>query len=129
MWPPSWMCGRQMRVIRIRPSTFVSIIARSSSSVASSAGTRPSARPAELTRMSIPPRSCTARTTKAAQLSGSVTSSGSAISVSSRSTRRAPPATRTPASASIRAVAAPNPLEAPVTIAVLPAREVIGDGL
>ena len=36
------------------------------------------------------------RATKRAQLAGSVTSSGSATSVSSRSTRRAPPATRTP---------------------------------
>ena len=34
--------------------------------------------------------------------------------------RRAPPATFAPAYASARAVAAPIPLEAPVTIAVLP---------
>ena len=61
-----------------------------------------------------------ARPTKAAALSSSVTSSGRARSASIRSTRRAPPATRTPASRSFRTVAAPMPLEAPVTIAVLP---------
>ena len=38
MCPPSRMCGRQSRVIRIRPFTFVSKTARSSSSVDSSNG-------------------------------------------------------------------------------------------
>src|SRR5579864_1744938 len=70
----------------------------------------------------LPPSRSIAATTNRAQLATSVTSSSSAISVSSRSTRRAPPATRTPASASMRAVARPKPDEAPVTIAVLPLR-------
>jgi hypothetical protein len=71
---------------------------------------------------SEPPSCAIASSTKPAQLSGSRTSRSSAISVSSRSTRRAPPATRTPSSASRRAVARPKPDEAPVTIAVLPVR-------
>ena len=75
----------------------------------------------------MPPSCSTASATKRAQLVGSMTSSGSAISVSSRSTRRAPPATRTPASASMRAVERPNPDEAPVTIAVLPLRSTMPD--
>src|SRR5580765_5367906 len=41
------------------------------------------------------------------------------MSPGSRSTRRAPPTTRAPSAASARTVAAPIPLEAPVTIAVL----------
>ncbi len=38
MWPPSRMCGRQRRVIRISPATFVAITVASSSSVDSSTG-------------------------------------------------------------------------------------------
>ena len=57
---------------------------------------------------------------------GSVTSSSCAKSPSRRSTRRAPTATLTPASRSAPAVAAPIPLEAPVTIAVLPSRLIAG---
>src|SRR5437588_10655275 len=116
------MCGRKRRVMRTSPFTFVSKTLRSSSSLDSSNGARPSARPALLIRMSTPPSSPTAAATKRSQLAGSVTSSSRATSVSSRSTRRAPPATRTPASASIRAVDRPKPDEAPVTIAVLPVR-------
>src|SRR5262245_52529703 len=106
------------RVMRTRPFTFVSKTVRSSSSVDSLNGSRPRPRPAALTRMSAGP----AASTKRSQLSGSVTSSSSATSVSSRSTRRAPPTTFAPSSASMRAVAAPMPLDAPVTIAVLPSR-------
>src|SRR5690348_1932213 len=116
------MCGRQRRVMRTSPFTFVSKTVRSSSSLDSSNGARPSARPALLIRMSTPPSSPTAAATKRSQLAGSVTSSSRATSVSRRSTLRAPPATRTPASASIRAVERPKPDEAPVTIAVLPVR-------
>ena len=57
---------------------------------------------------------------EAAQLARSVTSSSSATSASIASTRRAPPATRTPASRSCLTVASPMPLDAPVTIALLP---------
>src|SRR5581483_7756809 len=127
MWPPSRMCGRQSRVMRTSPFTFVSKTVRSSSSLESSKGARPSARPALLTRMSMPPSCSTAASTNAAALAGSVTSSGSRISVSSRSMRRAPPATRTPASASMRAVDRPKPDDAPVTIAVLPRRSTVLD--
>src|SRR5207253_329145 len=62
------------------------------------------------------------------ELAGSVTSSSSATSVSRRSLRRAPPATRTPASARARAVARPMPEDAPVTIAVLPLMSYEGTG-
>src|SRR6266540_1420482 len=122
MWPPSRMCGRQSRVIRISPRTFVSMTVASSSSLPSQNGARPSASPALLTRMSRPPSSATARSTKRSQLSRSVTSRSSAKSPprsSSRSTRLAPTATLAPASASVCATAAPIPLEAPVTTAVL----------
>ena len=60
--------------MRIRPSTFVSITWRSSSSLDSQTGSRPSARPALLKRMSRPPSSASARSTNARELSGSVTS-------------------------------------------------------
>src|SRR6185436_17598083 len=122
MCPPSRMCGRQRRVIRIRPLTFVSSCVSSSASVDSQNGSRPRPRPALLTRMSSPPSSPIAASTNCSQLSRSVTSSSSLISVSSCSTRRAPPATRTPSPARADAVAAPMPLEAPVTIAVFPSR-------
>src|SRR5262245_14913654 len=120
MWPPSRMCGRQSRVIRSTPWTFVSRTVSSSSSLLSSNGSRPRPRPALLTRRPSPPSSRTASSTKRSELAGSVTSSSSRVSVSSRSTRRAPPATRAPSAASARAIAAPIPLDAPVTIAVLP---------
>ena len=42
------------------------------------------------------------------------------MSATTRSTRLAPPTTRTPASISFRAVEAPIPLDEPVTIAVFP---------
>src|SRR5215218_1108985 len=118
------MCGRQSRVIRIRPSTFVSIIVRSSSSSTCSTGSRPSARPALLTRMSTPPSPSTARRTNSSELARSVTSTSWTTLPGPRqpSVWREPTATLAPASSSARAVAAPIPLEAPVTIAVLPSR-------
>src|SRR5829696_7213486 len=121
MWPPSRTCGRQSRVIRIRPFTFVSSTVRSSSSVDCANDSRPSASPAPLTRTSIAPSASTARATKVSQLPGSVTSSSSGTSASIRSTRLAPPATRTPSRRSARTTEAPIPLEAPVTTAVFPA--------
>src|ERR687888_389480 len=72
--------------------------------------------------MSRPPSSPTTRSTKDRQLSSSDVSSSSARSASMRLTRRAPPTTRAPASRSLRTVAAPIPLDAPVTTAVFPAR-------
>ena len=108
--------------MRTSPLTLTPSTVASSSSLDSSNGARPSARPALLTRMSRPPSRSTASAAKPSQLAASVTSSSSATSVSSRSTRRAPPATRTPAAASAAAVARPMPDDAPVTIARLPAR-------
>ena len=61
MWPPSRRWGRQSRVMRMRPWTFVSSTVSSSASVESSKGSRPRERPALLTRMSMPPSSATAR--------------------------------------------------------------------
>src|SRR6478752_1247776 len=75
--------------------------------------------------MSMPPSSSTAAVTNCAQLAGSRTSSSSLTSVSSRSVRRAPPATRTPCSASMRAAALPMPDDAPVTTAVFPFRSYV----
>ena len=51
-----------------------------------------------------------------------MTSSSSATSASIRSRRRAPPATRAPSGRIAAAVAAPIPLDAPVTTAVFPSR-------
>ena len=120
MWPSSRTCGRHRRVIRITPSTFVWTTASSSSGRDSENGARPSASPALLKRMSIPPSASTAASTKARLEDSSVTSSSSATSASIRPARRAPPATSTPASRSRRTVAAPIPDDAPVTTAVLP---------
>src|SRR5919198_1549873 len=72
--------------------------------------------------MSIPPTAATVRSTNDRQLSSSMVSSSKARSASMRSTRRAPPTTRAPASRNFRTVAAPMPLDAPVTTAVFPAR-------
>ena len=107
---------------------------RSSSSEPSAIDVRPSARPALFTRMSTRPSCCTALSTNARALSSSVTSSGAATcpdpgnseaARSTRSTRRAPSASRAPSAASARAVVSPIPLEAPVTIAVLPSNAAI----
>ena len=81
------------------------------------------------------PKLSAAWATKACALASSVTSSGaarwpspgsSAASCSSSSTRRAPTATRAPSAASARAVVSPMPVEAPVTMAVLPSSAAIG---
>ena len=73
---------------------FVSMIVCSSSSVDSTNGSRPSARPALLTRMSRPPSSSSARSTnaRAAPGVGDVELERDVGSIAS--TRRAPPATR-----------------------------------
>ena len=89
----------------------------------SSNGSRPSARPAALTRMSMPLSSSVAAVTKRSQSAGSVTSSSSGVTGGAiRSIRRAPPTTRAPSAASACAVAAPMPLDAPVTTADFPSR-------
>ena len=98
MWPPSRMCGRQRRVIRISPWTFVSSIHSSSSSLDSQNGSRPSAPPALLTRTSSPPSAVDRRGDEAlAALGVGDVELRATTSPSSRSTRRAPTATRIPA--------------------------------
>src|SRR5919204_157451 len=56
-WPPSRMYGRQRRVMRISPWTFVSSTVSSSCSLPSQNGSRPRLSPALLTRMSSAPSS------------------------------------------------------------------------
>src|SRR5436190_14179887 len=119
-WPLARSAGRSAFVTRTTPSTFDSYIARQRSSSASAIGSRPRAPPAEctikLTSSSAPASSSTE--------AGSVTSRRSArpptsrATSSQRSTRRAAATMSKPAAARTRALAAPIPLEAPVTIAV-----------
>ncbi len=114
--------------MRIRPFTFVSITVRSSSSEESSNGSRPSASPAALTRMSSPSSSFTR--------AGDEGCAAVRVGHVERQPDRAladlvepldPPGTGGDVDAlratSARAVARPIPLEAPVTIAVLPSSE------
>ena len=110
--------------MRTSPLTFVSSTVCSSSSVDSANGSRPSARPGVVDE-DVEPAELGERALdeRARSSPGSVTSSSSATSASISSTRRAPPATRAPSSRSARTVAAPMPLDAPVTIAVFPSRE------
>ena len=90
--------------------------------------------PALFTRMSAGPNSAAARSTSANTASRSATSVATAsarppsrpiraTSSSRRPARRAATATTAPASASAMAVARPIPLDAPVTMATLPARD------
>ena len=115
--------------MRTSPWTLVSISASSSSSVLSSNRSRPSASPALFTRMSRPSSRWIALVTKLALLSASVTSSSSATNPSPRSDRSAGGRPRPPAlfTGERTAVAAPIPLDAPVTIA--PAERPHGRGL
>src|SRR6266487_319808 len=123
-WP--WLrrtSGRAARVIRRRPSTFVSHMRTTSSSLIASTGSWPSARPALLTSRSSRPQTRPTSATNASTLAAEVTSSSSPMPpVSSatrrtRSARRAPSTGRKPFPARARAVAAPMPLEPPVTTA------------
>src|SRR5829696_9607243 len=116
--------GRKPRVTRSRPTTLVSSMVCQSWSRPSATGSRPRAVPALLTsRSAWPWRSATAAT-KASTEAGSVTSRGrvvaptSSASGSRRSVRRAPATTWKPARASWRVLAAPIPLDAPVTTAI-----------
>ena len=117
MCPRRGMCGRRAASSAARRRRSCGRRVASSASVDSSNGTRPSARPALLKRMSTPPSAATAASTNAlAARASSVTSSGSATSASIALARArgAAPATRTPRLAQLRArVAAPMPDEAP----------------
>ncbi len=105
--------------------TLVSYICRQSAGSPVATGSAPSAPPALLTRTARV-RNAVANSSTAAR---SVTSSwyavawwpasfSSAASASTRSLRRAVSTTRKPSAASVRAVAAPMPLLAPVTTAM-----------
>ena len=119
---------RSAWVTRRVPSTFTSNIHCQSSILPSSTVSRPWAPPALLTSRVIGP-ALSAAALSAATDSSEVTSQTTAVAVppaavisvtslSRRSARRAATITAKPAAASWRAVAAPIPLEAPVTIAV-----------
>src|SRR3954467_12328268 len=120
--PDASSAGSRARVTCTRPITLTSYIWRHSSLTASATGPEPNAPPALLTSTSR--RSPTAAARAAAD-SSEVTSVATAVPpISSatapiRSTGRAARKTWKPASASRRAVAAPIPLLAPVTTAVL----------
>src|SRR5215213_245645 len=119
--PLARRAGSSAWVTRSRPSTLTSYIQRHSSGSASATGDIPNAPPASLT--STCSESPTASANPATD-SGEVTSQVTAVppisraSSSIRSVRRAAHTTAYPSWASARAVAAPIPLEAPVTTAV-----------
>src|SRR4051812_3294981 len=123
MWPSPLRsrAGRRAFVTRITPSTLVSYICRQFSSSAAATGSSPSAPPALLTTTDT---SGTLSASSATE-SGSATSSRTArpptsrASSSQRSRRRAAATTSKPLDARDRTVAAPIPLLAPVTRAVL----------
>ena len=117
---PARRAGSSAFVTRITPATFDSHISRHCSSSASSTGSRPSAPPALWTIRST----CGSAGPSSATESGSATSRRiarpptSAASASQRSRRRAADTVSKPAAARARTVAAPIPLEAPVTRAI-----------
>ena len=103
--------------MRTSPFTFVSKTVRSSSSVDSVNGSRPSARPAAFTSMSAGP----AASTKRSQLAGiGDVELERDLRLEPLDAAGAADDPRALASAEHARVAAPMPLEAPVTIAVLP---------
>ena len=117
--------------MRMVPSTLVSYIVCHFCSSALATGSSPRAPPALLTSSRQGPTAPQNASTDAR----SVTSRGKArasdpscdASASRRSTRRAPMTTSNPAATSASAVAAPMPLEAPVTTAV-PLLSMTGSG-
>src|SRR5215212_10793181 len=116
--------GRKPRVTRSRPTTLVSSMVCQSWSLPSATGSRPRAVPALLTSRSAWPWRSPTAAVKASTEAGSVTSRGRVVAPTSsargarRSVRRAPATTWKPARASWRVLAAPIPLEAPVTTAI-----------
>src|SRR4051794_12578061 len=120
--PPATSAGSSARVTCRRPITFTSYIRRQSSASACATGSAPKAPPALLTsRLRVSPTLPASPATDAGSVTSQVTGVPpiSAASSSTRSARRAAQNTWNPASASFRAVAAPMPLLAPVTTAVL----------
>src|SRR5712692_6829690 len=118
--PERSSAGRNALVTRAVPKRFNSYIRRHASRSASAMVSRPNAPPALFTRT----RAAGTAAAKASTDSGSVTSSErarppqDAATSRSRSRRRAPSTTSNPTLASARAVAAPIPLDAPVTTAM-----------
>src|SRR5512132_1083423 len=123
-WGAARSRGRKVRVTRSSPTTLVSIMACQSSSRPSATGSRPTPVPALLTSRSTWPWRSPTAAAKAWTEAGSVTSRARVVAPTSsarpwrRSVRRAPATTWKPARASRRALAAPIPLDAPVTTAI-----------
>ena len=105
---------------RTRPRTLTSYIQRQSSRSASSTRSAPTAPPALLTSTWQVGTAAARAATESASWTSQLTATPpiSAASSSMRSVRRAAHTTRKPSAARARAVAAPMPLEAPVTTAV-----------
>src|SRR5215211_3752619 len=123
-WGAARSRGRKLRVTRSSPTTLMSTVACQSSSRASATGSRPTPVPALLTSRSAWPWRSPTAAAKASTEAGSVTSRARVVAPTSsarawrRSVRRAPATTWKPALASRRALAAPIPLDAPVTTAI-----------
>ena len=120
--------GSSALVTRSVPSTFTSYIHCQSPTSAVSTGSRPRAPPALFTSSVTGPGAASAAAARPATDSSEVTSQATAVAVppaasiwatsaASRSVRRAAASTWNPSAASRRAVAAPIPLDAPVTMA------------
>ena len=142
--PDASSAGSSAWVTRSVPSTFTSYIHCQSPTEPDSTGSRPRAPPALLTSRVTGPGAAAAAAASPATDSSEVTSQATAVALppaasisatrsASRSVRRAAASTWKPSAASRRAVAAPIPLDAPVTIATevirsfLP-RAVVGGG-
>src|SRR4029453_9001527 len=123
-WGAARSRGRKARVTRSRPTTLVSSMTCQSASLPSATGSRPAAVPALLTSRSAWPWRSRTAAANASTEAGAVTSRGRVVAPTSaardsrRSVRRAPATTWKPALASWRALAAPIPLDAPVTTAI-----------
>ena len=123
MWPPSRMCGRQRRVIRISPATFVSSTVCSSSSVESVERVAPESE-AGVVDEDVDPAAelldrLPARSRGAARDVGDVEREREVRLDPARDAARRPRRARPPRGAP-RTIAAPIPLDAPVTTAVFP---------
>src|SRR4051794_12759849 len=111
--------GINALVTRTTPSTLTSYIHCQSSMLVSAIGSRPSAPPALLTSTRHSGVASASAATDASSRTSTATArpSISLASASSRSSRRAAQTTSKPSAASLRAVASPIPLLAPVTTA------------
>src|SRR3954453_5822539 len=117
--PLAISAGNSAFVTRTTPSTLTSYIHCQSSMLASAIGSTPSAPPALFTSTRQPGTASASAATDSSSRTSRATAwpSISFASASSRSTRRAAQTTSKPSVASLRAVASPIPLLAPVTTA------------